>query len=221
MFAGLDEAGRGPVVGPLVVGLVATDDVETVRRLGVKDSKVLTPARREELYPQILSAASYVKTVHTSAMKLDSLMRRKTLNAVEMDVFTQLGRDVPAHTYYLDACDVNAQRFGKTFLRRLYRTPPLPTIVSEHHADANHPLVAAASIVAKVERDRAIAEIARRLEPLVGVPLGSGYSHDDTTRAFLQRYLEVHRRLPEDVRAAWATSQTLTQERFQRRLPKA
>lgn len=215
--AGIDEAGRGPVVGPLVVGLVQGDP-ETFRRMGVKDSKLLTPKRRLELAEGIRAKAERVEVVETSAAELDERMGRASLNRVEVECFAELGRRVDAPTYYLDACDTNPVRFGNAFLALLLREPP-PRVVSEHRADLRYPLVGAASIVAKVRRDDVVARIAERLEPEVGLPLGSGYTHDERTRRFLQRYLELNGRLPPEARAQWATSRQLLARRRQTTLP--
>jgi len=217
MEAGIDEAGRGPVVGPLVVGLVA-GDTEKLRRLEVRDSKLLTPARRTELDARIRDVADRVEVVELSAPELDARMGRQSLNVVEVDCFAELARRVEAETYYLDACDTNPRRFGNAFLARLLREPP-PRVVSEHRADAKYPLVSAASIIAKVRRDQVVRSIAERLEPTIGLPLGSGYSHDERTIAFLERHLEVHGRLPLEARAKWATSQALKAARAQSKLP--
>jgi ribonuclease HII len=219
MEAGIDEAGRGPVVGPLVVGLVLGAP-EKLSKLGVRDSKLLSPARRTALDAQIREAADRVEVIEVSASELDARMERRSLNVVEVDCFAELARRVPADTYYLDACDTNPRRFGNAFLARLLREPP-PRVVSEHGADARYPLVSAASIVAKVRRDRVIRTIADRLEPAIGLPLGSGYSHDERTIAFLERHLELHGRLPAEARAQWATSQNLKAARAQAKLPVA
>jgi ribonuclease HII len=215
--AGIDEAGRGPVVGPLVVGLVA-GSARRLAALGVKDSKVLSRGRRELLDQRIREVAERIEVVELPAGEIDARMGRRSLNVVEVELFAELGRRVEASTYYLDACDTNAKRFGTRFGAMLLREP-LPRVVSEHGADGRYPLVAAASIVAKVHRDRALQRIAERLEPRVGLPLGSGYSHDARTRAFLARYLELHSELPVEARAAWATSKDLTAARWQRTLP--
>ena len=211
----MDEAGRGPVVGPLVVGLAACEDPSEVAALGVRDSKLLSARRREGLYHEIRNVCR-TESVAVSARELDRRMDEVTLNQVELEVFALLARRVPSDAYYLDACDVDAERFGREFAR--LSGCDARRVVSEHRADATYPLVSAASIIAKVERDRAIAQIAERLEPLVGLPLGSGYAHDETTRVFLERHLERFGALPEEARAAWATSRTLIASRSQRQL---
>lgn len=219
MQAGIDEAGRGPVVGPLVVALVGARNPATLAALGVRDSKQLSPARREGLAPAIRAVAERVETVALSAADLDARMIRQSLNDIEVDLFVELGRRVPAEAYYLDACDVDEHRFRARFLHALDREGPRPRVVSEHRADERYPVVSAASIIAKVARDEAVRDIARRLEPRVGLPLGSGYPSDAATLAFLARHLELFGRLPEEARGAWATSRALIQARSQRRLP--
>lgn len=217
MLAGIDEAGRGPVVGPLVVGLVAAESEEALRALGVRDSKLLSASRREALVSEIATVADGVEVVQASAADIDARRRRQSLNQIEVELFADLGRRIEAHTYYLDACDVDAARFGREFAARLERSPP-PAIVSEHHADATYPLVSAASIVAKVRRDAELRKIAARLEPKVGLPLGSGYSHDEVTRRFLDKHLELFGRFPVEARQSWDTARQLTAAREQRRL---
>lgn len=218
MRAGIDEAGRGPVVGPLVVGLVASEDDAELVRLGVRDSKELSDARRRQLSAEILTVAEAVELVQVTAAEIDRDRAQKTLNEIELDLFAEVGRRVRADVYFLDACDTDEARFGREFSQRLGRDPP-PKIVSEHRADATYPLVSAASIVAKVRRDTELVHIAARLEPKVGLPLGSGYSHDAVTRRFLERHLELFGYLPAEARASWETSRDLEAARFQRKLP--
>ncbi len=215
--AGLDEAGRGPVVGPLVIGLVAAKSSAKIARLGVRDSKTLTPTRREELAEAIRAKADHVEWLALEPAQLDASMKRRSLNDVEVEAFAQLASRLVADIYFLDACDVDAARFGRNFLQHLGRAAA-PRVVSEHKADTKYPLVSAASIIAKVERDRRISEIAARLEPDVGLPLGSGYAHDATTIAFLREHLERFGRLPDEARTEWATSRDLIAARWQRTL---
>lgn len=197
-FAGVDEAGRGPVLGPLVVAGVLVEDEATLRALGVKDSKQLSPAAREALYPKILERARVAVRVLTNH-DLDARMASATLNAIEVEVFADVLEELTPRTAFLDAADVVAERFGASVLARL---PSACHVVSEHKADARYPCVAAASVVAKVVRDREIAKISLDL----GVDVGSGYSHDPVTRAFLERWVREHGRLPPCARARWDTS---------------
>lgn len=216
MQAGIDEAGRGPVIGPLVVALVATSTPERLKDLGVRDSKTLAPQRRETI-DHLIRREFTVDTIALSADDLDQAMKTASLNDVEAVAFSQLMARNPATDYYVDACDVDASRFGNK-LRALASLDASVRIISEHQADQRHPVVSAASIVAKVERDRAVAEIAQRLEPLLELPLGSGYSHDEKTRAFLRAWVKRFGALPADARKRWETSRALMQERAQRKL---
>src|SRR5438874_1617242 len=157
MLAGVDEAGRGPVLGPLVVAAVLVEDQEPLRELGVKDSKLLSPKKREALEPRIRELARGVETLVVTPEDLNRRMPRTNLNQIEAAAFATLLRRLQPKEAIVDACDVNAQRFGRNVARRMRM--PACAIRAEHEADLNHPVVAAASIVAKVLRDRLMAEI--------------------------------------------------------------
>ena len=216
MLAGVDEAGRGPVLGPLVVAAVLVENDRSLRKLGVKDSKLLTPKKREELEPEIRRLALRVETRVLPAEELNARMPKQNLNEIEVDAFAELleriFRDPPARsrplkpgapalTAVLDACDVNADRFGRNVGARVTHAC---VIKSLHEADARHPVVAAASIVAKVERDRLMHAICAEHGAC-----GSGYSHDVVTQDWLKAYVAEHKRLPPFARAAWETARRL------------
>lgn len=206
MIAGVDEAGRGPVLGPLVVAAVLVDSQEPLREMGVKDSKLLAPRKREELEPKIRSIARGVETVVVTAEELNRRMPRTNLNKIEAAAFAALLRRLQPHEAIVDACDVNAKRFGRSVAARM-RLPGC-VLRSEHEADRNHPVVGAASIVAKVLRDRLVAEIAAEHGAC-----GSGYAHDETTQAFLKAWVERHGTLPPFARHEWETSRRLVPRR--------
>jgi ribonuclease HII len=201
MRVGIDEAGRGPLLGPLVVAGVATDDEEALRALGVRDSKKLTAARREALAAQIRQNCETALVV-LSAADIDDGRKTKTLNDLEVSAFAAVGRRLQGSEYILDAADVEADRFGRAFLGRLGRSPS-PSVLSLHKADALHPVVSAASIIAKVERDRHVEVIARRLRQEIGMPLGSGYPSDPDTVAFLAEYVRLRGSVPVEFRSSW------------------
>lgn len=199
--AGVDEAGRGPVLGPLVVAGVLVADEAPLRELGVRDSKKLTPLKREELEPLIRAAAARVAVRVVAPAELDARMARASLNVVEEEVFADVLTELAAPRAVLDACDVDAARFG---VRVRARLPHACDVVSEHKADDRHPCVAAASVVAKVARDRAIAALAAEHGDI-----GSGYSHDPRTQAYLKAYVARHGDLPSFARRRWETSERL------------
>lgn len=203
MQAGIDEAGRGPVLGPLVVAGVALDDPSVLVELGCRDSKMLTPGRREAIDRQLrANKAVRIEVRAIAPEQLDLERQRRSLNDIEAERFRDIAEALGAPMLFVDAADVDAARFGKAVSRGL---PKGTKVVSEHRADDTYPVVGAASIVAKVARDAAIAELARRLERRLEMPLGSGYCHDDRTRLFLQAWHERFGDLPEGTRRSWAT----------------
>ena len=220
-IVGIDEAGRGPVLGPMVVGGVAVTDDGPLRKMGVRDSKLLTPQRREELEVKIKACTSY-ELVYLEAEDLDALRTQMNLNRIEARLFASVLKALitdhlvklqddpspaPFQTIaYLDAADSNAQAYAREVRNRLAvatANDPLPPleIISEHKADTRYPVVAAASILAKVARDRAIAELAEK----VGDDIGSGYPSDTVTQDFIKRYWRDNGRLPPGTRRSWKT----------------
>ncbi len=200
--AGVDEAGRGPVLGPLVVAGVLVDDEDALRALGVKDSKKLAPTKREEIAPLVRATARAVVVRVVEPADLDLRMGRASLNDVEADLFADVLSGLGAARAIVDACDVDPLRFGEHVRRRVAHACE---ITSEHKADDRYPCVAAASIVAKVERDRLMAAIATEY----GADVGSGYPHDPRTRAWLAAFVARTGALPPCARARWETSSRL------------
>lgn len=211
---GIDEAGRGSVLGPLVVGGVAASS-ETLPRLlalGVRDSKQLTPRRRDELY-DLLGTVARRERVVLGAPEIDAAVERRGLNRLEAEAFAELVRRVRPALTYVDACDTNAGRFGAL----VSRLAGGRRVVARHHADRDLPIVAAASIVAKVERDREIEALGRDL----GRPIGSGYPSDPTTVAFVAEHVARPARPLPWLRQSWATVRRLKAERTVRPLERS
>lgn len=218
VLVGIDEAGRGPVFGPLVVAGVLGVDQESFRALGVKDSKLLSPKRREELEPQIRALAQRVVTVVVSADDIDGRRGNETLNEIEVDAFGRIAKRLRGRELFLDAADVNAERFGKLVAKKVGRKYAYQRVVSEHRGDLNHPIISAASIIAKVRRDKEVRRMARPLEKEIGLPLGSGYVHDETTIKFLETYRLRHGVFPAGTRSSWDTIRVMESRLLTRRL---
>lgn len=201
MITGVDEAGKGAVLGPLVVAAVAAQEWDAVAVLGERDSKALAPRRREALCAEIVASLPFA-VVEVSADAIDAARGRETMNAIVAGAHAESLRRlfVSGHRVtvaYLDACDVREGRYAATVGGQL----GFPcTVVANHHADNLLAVVAAASIVAKVHRDRAI----RLLEDEHG-PLGSGYPSDPATCRFLDSCLDAGGPLPPFVRGSWRT----------------
>ncbi|MGC9137592.1 MAG: ribonuclease HII [Thermoplasmata archaeon] len=195
-ICGIDEAGRGPVIGPLVIcGLCAEED--KIKGLKVRDSKELSRNRREILYQKIIENSNSYSLEILKPEVIDSMRRRYTLNEIEAIYIAKIIDSLGSNTYYVDAADVNEKRFEEE-IRKYLKIDAV--IISRHHADRDYPIVSAASIVAKVVRDREID----RLKEIYG-DFGSGYPSDPRTIKFLKEYLIKNRRFPPIVRTTWET----------------
>jgi ribonuclease HII len=208
VICGVDEAGKGAVLGPLVVAAVACGDEEEAAAVGARDSKTLSPRRREEIYAEIL-ARFRIATRILQPERID-LRPRFSLNTCIARLHAEVVSELRPDLAILDACDVDAKRYRRTVAGFL---PGRCRLISEHEADRAHPVVGAASIVAKVLRDRAIADLAREH----GV-IGSGYPSDPVTIAYLRDYLKNKGVPPPFARLSWATTRSLVNELHQTRI---
>ncbi|MBU1914405.1 MAG: ribonuclease HII [Thermoplasmatota archaeon] len=199
MICGVDEAGRGPILGPLVVCALAVESDAELVKLGVKDSKRLTPKRREELEPKIRKIAR-IELREVPAQEIDD--RDCSLNKLEAKVFAELIDRISPEIAYIDAADVNEQNFACMVKSSLKCRPK---IISEHKADDTYPVVSAASIIAKVTRDSRMREI--QLE--MGQPIGSGYVHDEVTMTFVRNWISDHDCCPPHTRKSWEPAKKL------------
>lgn len=206
MILGVDEAGRGPVLGPMVVAgvLIKEEEVPRLEELGLRDSKRLQPKQREQLAPIIKDLATcYVRVV--SAGEIDS-REAGGLNRLEARVFGEVLQELKPRVAYVDAADVNPGRFAWR-LKQEYKC----RIVAEHGADDRYGVVSAASIIAKVYRDQKIREI----EGELGVRVGSGYPSDPVTRRFLEKWVREHGDLPPYCRRTWKTAKDILNSKKQ------
>lgn len=201
MICGVDEAGRGPVMGPLVVAAVMVENDRALKKLKVRDSKLLTRQKREEMAPRIMELAR-VEVVVVPADEIDRFMASDSLNMLEVNHFAALIEMLRPDRAYIDAADVVESRFGQNIQDRLTCRPEL---VCQHKADVRYPVVSAASIIAKVFRDRAMDEIQEQL----GQAIGSGYAHDEATLEFMRGWLKEHGELPPHTRRGWKTAKDL------------
>jgi ribonuclease HII len=209
---GVDEAGRGPVMGPLVVVALRVQDDVILRELEVRDSKALTPARREDLYDRIKAVSKFQVEIVT-AEEIDELRKSRNLNEIELDLFAAaIGKLLnEGDKIFVDAADVREGYFGDQIALRLKqgKSPCNFEIVSKHKADAIYPVVSAASIIAKVTRDRIIHDIEKELRKTLDKPLGSGYPSDSVTINFMENWIKTKGDLPPHTRRSWDTSQHL------------
>jgi len=201
LIAGVDEAGRGCVIGPLVVAGVAVkaENLPLLVVLGVKDSKALTAKKREALYPEIIKLTYSYHTIKVPPSSIDKAVFCKTalhkLNRLEAQTMAKILELLKPDEAYVDAADVVAERFGFHIQECLSIKPK---IVSEHKADRTYVVVSAASVIAKVERDREIEALKAEYGDF-----GSGYLTDDKTTVFLKRLLDEFGDYPSCVRQSW------------------
>ena len=213
---GVDDAGRGPVIGPLVVAGIRIEEekLDQLRSLGVKDSKKLSPEARLKLSIEIPEIVDEYHIVELEAAHLDRVVNRspkfQRLNLLEAKAMAEVIEKLKPHLVYVDASDTRPERFKNNILENLSFKPKL---VSEHHADEKYPSVSAASILAKVRRDSRIEEL--RIE--YG-DIGSGYAHDPITVRFLSEYYLMNQDFPPIVRRSWKTLRNIVREISQSKL---
>ncbi len=202
MILGLDETGRGAVLGPLVICGLAVDEKgqKKLKKLGVKDSKLLSPKKREELAPKIEKIAIHTVVMHISSCKIDANRRRGVnLNQIEALTMAEIINMVNPDKVIVDSPTIS-DKF-KNYLWSKIENKKIK-LIAENYADKNYPVVSAASIIAKVSRDEKI----RELEKKIGEPLGVGYPHDSRTIEFLEKTArENNGKFPRYVRQTWDT----------------
>lgn len=199
-IVGIDEAGRGPVLGPLVIGIVEwSPDVGSElasRDLTLRDSKKLTPEQRSETYEYLRRSVKY------SLCSIPAWVIARpdeTIPQLEARVINQALQNFDGHDVYSDALGSGDR--AHRWIRNEY---PDRSFRFESGADDTYPAVSAASVLAKVTRDRAMES----LEASWG-DLGSGYPSDPYTREWLDRWSDKGSDWPCFVRTNWSTVRTI------------
>ena len=177
-ICGVDEAGRGSMLGPLVVAgvSISKSKVNLLKKLGVRDSKKLSPTARERLYKKIIEIVDDYYVVRIPPRIIDKSVSTHSLNHLEAKYMAKVISKLSPSTAFVDSCDVNSKRFGKEISELTSNTK----IRSYHHADSKFITVSAASILAKVSRDRAITRLSKKYD------IGSGYPSDPKTKVFVK-----------------------------------
>jgi len=202
---------RGSVLGPLVVAGISMRErqVEELRRLGVRDSKRLTPPKREMLDAKLREMGAKTAFVRIQPQEIDETVLRgkryRKLNFLEAKAMAIAITELRPSVAFVDASDVSCERFRRQILQELRFKIP---IISEHRADQTYPIVSAASILAKVERDRCIRSISRRWGDI-----GSGYPSDEKTLTFLNEILSRKDAMPTFIRGSWKTVRRILEQK--------
>lgn len=208
MQVGADEAGKGPVLGPMIAAAVRAPPAAIPDE--IDDSKRLSVSRREDLASQLSSHPSVtIGIASVDPVTIDSEvtdMNSLTVSA-HVDALAAVAQD--GDETIVDAGDVSESRFGRRVGSGLENKGITVDIVAAHGADEQYPIVAAASVIAKVERDRRMAAIDAAYAPQVASAavdgVGSGYPGDGETRKFLREYVRQHGEIPDCARRSWST----------------
>ena len=227
MLIGVDEAGRGPIIGPMIVAALAVDDDGMLRDAKVRDSKQYSPAARERTFGWLRECTSFC-AVTLSAVEIDTRRKKDTLNRIEVEAFASAVAGlydklsskyesvlhmIRSSVIFVDSCDVKEARFRDDLALALVDHCPeadgtsatrnliSENILSRHKADSLFPVVSAASVVAKGLREEAM----KAIRDEIGDDAGSGYPADPATRDFLERYYRDNGKFPPHTRLSWNT----------------
>ena len=203
-ICGVDEAGRGSMLGPLVVAgiTISRSKINLLKKQGIRDSKKLSPAARERLYKKIIGIVDDYYVVKISPRIIDKSVSNHSLNHLEAKYMAKVISKLSPSTAFVDSCDVNSKRFGKEISALTSNTK----IRSYHHADSKFVTVSAASIIAKVSRDRAITRLGKKHD------IGSGYPSDSKTKIFVKNSIRRKQDLA-FLRKSWKPVQILMKKR--------
>ena len=200
LVCGIDDAGRGSVLGPLVIAgiVIKRTKINQLKKQGIRDSKKLTPLARERLYKKIINIVDDYYVTRISPKIIDKSVFNHSLNHLEARYMAKVISKLSPSIAFVDSCDVNPRRFGKEISKLTFRSK----IKSYHHADSKFVVVSAASILAKVSRDRAITKLKKKYN------IGSGYPSDPKTKAFVKK--SIKRNVPLTfIRKSWKPVQIL------------
>ncbi|MFX0105691.1 MAG: ribonuclease HII [Candidatus Hodarchaeota archaeon] len=204
---------KGSVLGPMVLCGVCFNKskLDFLSEIGVKDSKRLTPKKRSELANLLKSNCYSHKIVVIEPQEIDERENKKiTMNRLEELKMADIINDLKPNIIYIDAADVNEQRFGKSIKSLLNYTPK--RIISKHKADDIYPIVSAGSIIAKDKRDALIEELQNKYGNF-----GSGYPSDVRTIEFLRNFIKKNRKAPNFARKSWDTTKRIIREELSTR----
>ena len=204
LVCGVDEAGRGSMLGPLVIAGITINrsKINLLKKQGIRDSKKLSPATRERLYKKIINIVDDYYVVKIPPRIIDKSVLNHSLNHLEAKYMAKVISKLSPSTAFVDSCDVNSKRFGKEISKLTSNTK----IRSYHHADSKFITVSAASILAKVSRDRAITRLRKKYD------IGSGYPSDPKTKVFVKKSIQRNQNLT-FLRKSWKPVQILMKKR--------
>ena len=200
-ICGVDDAGRGSMIGPMVIAGISIEkkNIPKLRKLGVRDSKKLSPKKRELLYKQIVKLVDDYHVIRIPPRTIDKYVFEHNLNHLEAKKMAEVISNLNPDISYVDSCDVNAARFG----REISDLSNKSKVKSYHYADSRFVVVSAASIIAKVSRDRSIMRLNKTTN------LGSGYPSDKKSVNYVKKVVSSKKSLPTSIRKSWKPVQKI------------
>ena len=200
-ICGVDDAGRGSMIGPMVIAGISIEkkNIPKLRKLGVRDSKKLSPKKRELLYKEIIKLVDDYHVIRIPPRTIDKYVFEHNLNHLEAKKMAAVITHLKSEISYVDSCDVNATRFG----REISDLSNKSKVRSYHYADSRFVVVSAASIIAKVSRDRSISRLNKNYQ------FGSGYPSDKKSVNFVKKLVSTKKPLPSSVRKSWKPVQKI------------
>jgi ribonuclease HII len=207
VIAGVDEAGRGSLIGPIIVAGVSMSEafLKTLMNSGIKDSKMLAPFKRRTFFGKIVDYSSSICICKIQTFEIDENVRYNNLNYLEARAMATIIENIDASKIWVDSCDVSPNRFKKAIFSHLSSNSV--EIISMHRADRLNLIVAAASIIAKVVRDNEVEKLRVRFGNL-----GSGYPSDLKTKRFVKSWYNDNKSFPYFVRKSWKTIKKILED---------
>jgi len=213
LICGIDEAGRGPVIGPMVMAgvLIEEQDISKLKSMGVKDSKLLTKKQRNLLFKKIIKIVKKYKIIIIPPKEIDDALESDDLNLnwLEAHKSAEIINQLRPDKVIVDSPSNNCEAYTK-YLKKLLKNPKSLQLICIHKADVKHPEVGAASILAKVTRDKEMEKIQKKYGNT-----GPGYTSNKITQKFLKENWEKH---PEIFRHSWVSYKNHKNAKFQQTL---
>ena len=200
LVLGLDEAGKGPILGSLFIcgTLFDEKDLDKLKELGVKDSKLLAHKKRIELAKEIKKLAKKYRIIQVKPEEIDKAVNKEdglNLNWLEAHKTALIINELKPDKAIIDCPSPNINKY-KEYLLNLLNNKKIVLIV-EHKADLHHAIVGAASILAKCEREEEMKKIQEKYGNT-----GPGYTSNPITQKFVKENFDKH---PEIFRKSWRT----------------
>jgi len=198
IICGIDEAGRGSLLGPIIVAgvCVTKKSISEMVEIGIKDSKLLSPKKRQVLFGHVINLAESICVCRINIEDIDFHVFRNNLNLLEAEAMAITIRNMKSDKTYVDSCDVNPSRYQRTIKSFLKQNNT--KLVSMHHADRLSVVVSGASIIAKVIRDSELSKIRIKYGDV-----GSGYPSDTKTIKFVKEWFRQKNEIPPFARKSW------------------